>query len=58
MKRKQLLDENEGLQKVMLKTFQNELQTLNPELQSILIDDLVTAFHNRLTVFKKIQTKQ
>jgi len=58
MKRKQPLDETEGLQKVMLKTFQNELQTLNPELQSIIIDDLVTAFHNRLTVFKKIQTKQ
>ena len=58
MKRKQLLDENERFQKVMLETFQNELQTLNQELQSILIDDLVTAFHNRLAVFKKIQTKQ
>ncbi len=48
---------HERLQKLMLHTFKNEVQTLNPELQSILIDDLVTAFHNRLAVFKRIQTK-
>ena len=52
-----LFAENKNLQKSMLLTFQKEIQTLNPELQSILIDDIITAFHNRLTVMKKIQTK-
>ena len=38
-------------------TFQNEMQTLNHELQSMLIDDMVTAFYNRLIVMKKIQDR-
>ena len=45
------------LQKMMLEAFTSEIQTLTPELQSILADDLVTAFQNRLMVFQKIQTK-
>ena len=41
----------------MMETFTNEIQKLTPELQSILADDMVTAFQNRLVVFQKIQTK-
>ena len=45
------------LQKMMLEAFTNEIKTLTPELQSILTDDLVTAFQNRLVVFQRIQAK-
>jgi len=58
MKRTKTVLEHERLRKLILETFQNEAGTLNPELQSILIDDLITAFHNRLTILKKIQSKQ
>jgi hypothetical protein len=45
------------LQKIMMKAFTSEIQTLAPELQYILTDDLVTAFQIRLEVFQKIQAK-
>ena len=45
------------LQKIMLEAFTNEIHTLNPELRSILADDMVTAFQNRLVVFQRIQAK-
>ena len=48
------MEKREKLQKVMMITFQNEMQTLNNELQSMLIDDMITAFNNRLIVMKKI----
>ena len=55
MKKTARFEEQQRLHETMRSTFQNEIKTLNPELQSILIDDIVTAFHNRLTVLKKIQ---
>ena len=58
MKTIPLMEERERLQKVMMETFQKQVQTLNHELQSILIDDMITAFYNRLNVMKKIQHKQ
>ena len=45
------------LQKMMMEAFTTEISTLSPELQSILADDMVTAFQNRLVVFQKIQAK-
>jgi hypothetical protein len=45
------------LQKMMMEAFTSEIQTLTPELQSILADDMVTAFQNRLMVFQRIQAK-
>jgi len=45
------------LQKMMLEAFTSEIQTLTPELQYILADDLVTALQNRLMVFQRIQAK-
>ena len=47
MKNIPLMEKREKLQKVMMITFQNEMQTLNNELQSMLIDDMITAFNNR-----------
>ena len=58
MKITPLMEERERLQKVMMETLHKEVQTLNHELQSILIDDMITAFYNRLNVMKKIQQKQ
>jgi len=53
-----LMEKRQRLQKDMMKTFQNDLQQLNSQLQSILIDDMVTAFYNRLDILEKIQNKQ
>ena len=58
MKSNPLMERRERLQEVMIETFHEEIQTLNHELQSILIDDMITAFYNRLNVMKKIQHKQ
>jgi hypothetical protein len=52
------MEEKKRLQKVMLEIFKQEFQTLNNELQSILIDDMLTVFHNRLTILKKIQNSK
>jgi hypothetical protein len=45
------------LQKMMLEALTSEIQTLSPELQYILADDMVTALQNRLMVFQRIQAK-
>jgi len=55
MKNTSLMGNREKLQNVIMTTFHDEIQTLNRELQSMLIDDMITAFHNRLIVLKKIQ---
>ena len=58
MSKPALMEKRQRLQKDMMRTFQNELQQLNSQLQSILIDDMVTAFYNRLDILEKIQNKQ
>jgi len=58
MSKPTLMEKRQRLQKDMMKTFQNDLQQLNSQLQSILIDDMVTAFYNRLDILEKIQNKQ
>lgn len=45
------------LQRKMLDLFMNEIEQLPRDLQWILADDLVTAFYNRMTVFKKVHSK-
>ena len=45
------------LQKMMLNAFTSEINTLTPELQSILADEMVSALQNRLLVLQRIQTK-
>jgi hypothetical protein len=49
------MEKREKLHRVMKKAFENEIQELDSDLRSILIDDLITAFYNRLIVLQKIQ---
>ncbi|MEJ2272355.1 MAG: hypothetical protein P8X91_07730 [Candidatus Bathyarchaeota archaeon] len=58
MKNTPLMEKRNQLKKVMTDTFQKEIQTLNSQLQSILIDDMTTAFLNRLDIMRKIQANQ
>jgi len=52
------MEQRQNLQKVMLETFGKEIGTLDLELQTMLVDDMITAFFNRLKVMKKIQVRQ
>ena len=52
-----LIQKRNRRKKVMINTFQKEMQSLNSQLQTILIDDMITAFYNRLNVMQKIQNK-
>ena len=52
-----LIQKRNRLKKVMINTFQKEIQSLNSQFQTILIDDMITAFYNRLNVMQKIQNK-
>ena len=52
-----LMQKRNRLKKVMINTFQKEIQSLNSQLQTILIDDMITAFYNRLNIMQKIQNK-
>lgn len=45
------------LQRKLMAALEEEVGILSPDLQKILIDDLVTAFENRIKVFKKFQRK-
>ncbi len=38
----------------MAATFEEKIKALSPEYQRILIDDMVTAFENRLTIMERI----
>jgi hypothetical protein len=58
MKRSISVKVREQLQKGILEVFDSEVKTLAPELQYILADDMVTAFHNRLAVLQRIQNKK
>ena len=46
------------LQTKMMKVFQSEMKKLGEDLQSVLADDIVTAFLNRISLFVKIEAKQ
>jgi len=41
----------------MRKVFQEEMKSLSRDLQSVLADDIVTAFLNRIGLFLKIEAK-
>jgi hypothetical protein len=46
------------LEAKMAKTFKENLKELSSELQAILVDDLVTAFQNRINVLMRAQKKR
>jgi hypothetical protein len=48
--------ERNELKLKMAAAFSEKLQTLSTELQGILLDDLVTAFENRLNVLDRAQS--
>ena len=45
------------LQTKIRKVFQSEMKKLSEDLQSVLADDIVTAFINRISLFVKIEAK-
>jgi len=45
-----------ALRHKMASVFSEKIQTLPTELQEILLDDLVTAFENRLSVLNRAQS--
>jgi len=47
----------EQLQVKMRKVFQKEMKNLSQDMQSVLADDIVTAFLNRIGLFLKIEAK-
>jgi hypothetical protein len=52
------LKERKELQSKMAKVFNGNIRVLSTELQKILLDDLVTAFQNRINVLIRAQTKR
>jgi hypothetical protein len=56
MKKQYSSKERNELKLKMAAVFSEELQMLSKELQKILLDDLVTAFENRLKVIGKAQS--
>jgi len=42
----------------MIKVFKRNITGLSTELQRILVDDLVTAFQNRINVLIRVQEKR
>jgi len=51
------LKERKELEAKMFKVFTGKTEVLSTELQRILIDDLVTAFQNRINVLIRAQAK-
>ena len=49
--------ERKQMQVKMRKVFQNEMKSLSEDMQSVLADDIVTAFLNRIGLFLKIEAK-
>jgi uncharacterized protein (UPF0218 family) len=47
----------EQLQVKMRKVFREEMKQLSQDMQSVLADDIVTAFLNRIGLFLKIEAK-
>jgi hypothetical protein len=55
---KQLADkERKELEAKLANVFQEKISGLSTELREILIDDMVTAFENRLTVLNRASRK-
>jgi hypothetical protein len=50
--------QRKALEDKMAKAFKENLKGLSAELQGILVDDLVTAFQNRINVLIRAQNKR
>ncbi len=58
LKYKITLKQRKELETKMAKVFKENLKGLSAELQKILLDDLVTAFQNRINVLIRAQEKR
>jgi hypothetical protein len=58
MKKNITLKTRKELEAKMAKVFKENIKGLSTELQKILVDDLVTAFQNRINVLIKAQKKR
>ena len=50
--------EHERLESKMREVFEDEMKKLSEDMQNVLVDDLVTAFLNRIGLFIKIEAKK
>lgn len=57
MKHKINPQERSRMKAKMTEVFEENLKGLSADFQKILIDDLVTAFQNRMTVLLRVQAK-
>jgi hypothetical protein len=55
MKHQAIAKSRKELKYKMGAVFSEKIQTLSPDLQDVLLDDLVTAFENRLRVLNRLQ---
>lgn len=53
-----ILKQREELEAKMAEVFKDNISVLSMELQRILVDDLVTAFQNRIKVLIRVQEKR
>jgi hypothetical protein len=58
LKKTLTLKERKELQAKMNEVFKRNIKDLSAELQGILVDDLVTAFQNRMNVLIRAQAKK
>jgi hypothetical protein len=58
LKRNMTLKQRRALETKMSKVFRENVRELSVELQKILLDDLVTAFENRINVLIRAQEKR
>ena len=58
MKQQTTVKQRKALEAKMSKVFHENIKSLSSELQKILIDDLVTAFQNRINVLNRVQRKR
>jgi hypothetical protein len=58
LKKALTLKERKELEDKMAKVFKRNIRGLSAELQRIMLDDLVTAFQNRMNVLIRAQAKR
>ncbi|MDI6691069.1 MAG: hypothetical protein QME50_04265 [Candidatus Bathyarchaeota archaeon] len=58
MKQNLTLKQRKDLEAKMAKVLKENIKGLSAELQKILLDDIVTAFQNRINVLKRAQAKR
>ncbi len=58
MKQDLTLKQRKGLEAKMADVFRENIKGLSAEFQKILLDDIVTAFQNRIHVLAQVQRKK